>query len=358
MRLAILLSSILVASQLSAQITITASDFANAGDTVRMSQTTDNTVDFTSTGSNYFWDFSNLSAASQKLVEYVDMSGVSLLVNFTFGPFAPTKYQASYYLPTQDIPFDQISTFLPVSLEDFYQFSRKTNDSITSVGYGLKIEGNEVPVKSDTIETRYKFPMTYLQSYTSNGYTNLDMNPFYDAIWRQHRQRISSVDGWGTVLTPYGMFQALRIKHEINESDSLRMDVFGSPMWIPIPLPTTRIYEWWADNEKDAVMRITTSDLGGNEVVTAIEYRDNYLGLDLGIDAKETEVEIYPNPTTDVLYVKGLPTFKYQIYGSNAELITEGESNGSVPTSSLAKGSYLLIVSHSKGIFINQFVKD
>lgn len=358
MRPSILLFCVCLAVHLNAQITIDAIDFADEGDTVRMSQTTDNSIDFASTGSDYFWDFSGLVAESQKLVEYMDMSGASLLVNFTFGPFAPSKYQATYYLPTQDIPFDQISTFLPVSLEDFYQFSRKTNDSITSIGYGLKVDGNEIPVKSDTIETRYKFPMTYLQSYTSNGYTNLDMNPFYDAIWRQHRHRESIVDGWGTVLTPFGMFQALRIKHEITESDSLRMDLFGTPMWIPIPLPMTRIYEWWAADQKDAVMRITTSDLGGNEMVTAIEYRDAYLGIGSVDEKSLITLEVFPNPATDFLMVEGISSFTYQIFGSKAELMAEGISEGNIPVNFLSKGSYLLILRSSIGIVAKQFVKD
>ena len=66
----------------------------------------------------------------------------------------------------------------------------------------VDIEGNEVPVKSDTIETRYKFPLQYGDAYSSRGYTHLDMNPFYNGIWVQYRQRSSLVDGWGSITTP------------------------------------------------------------------------------------------------------------------------------------------------------------
>lgn len=344
---------------LQAQITLTTADFANPGDTVRMSRTSTTTTDYASTGANYFWDFSDLVAESQKLVPFTDMSNVSGFVSFVFGAFAPSEYEASYYLPSQDIPIDQLGDFLPIPLEDVYQFTKKDSDSITSIGFALKVDGNEVPVKSDTIETRYKFPINYGDAYTSRGYTNLDMNPFYDAVWIQHRERNSEVDGWGNVVTPFGAFSALRIKHTINESDSLRIVVFGNQVWLPIPLPTSVIYEWWAAGQKEPVMRVTTNDVLGNETVTGIEYRDNYLGLDAGIAENTKGVQVFPNPVNDVLTLHGLEgTYSFEIFTVTGEKVLTEANVKQINVEHLPSGAYLLLVKTTAGTSICPFVKQ
>lgn len=356
----LLTALILLPQILIAQITVTATDFANAGDTVRMSKTTDPSIDFTSTGANFSWDFSSLTAESQSLTEFIDMSNASTFVNFVFGGFAPPKYQASYYLPSTDIPLAQMSSFLPVTIDNVYQFSRKTADSITSVGFALSIDGNEVPFKSDTIETRYAFPLNYGNTHSSKGYTNLDMNPIYDAIWRQHRQRDSEVDGWGNIITPYGSFDALRIKHTITEIDSLRISFGGSPFWVNLPIPDSYIYEWWTNGEKEAVMRIETRLVGGNEVVSNIEYRDNYLGLDAAVnEISELDVEVYPNPVSDQLNVKGInDSFTCTVIDLNGQVVSTFVDQLVLDLTDLNTGEYILWINSAAGNKLHRFTKQ
>ena len=208
------------------QITLTTADFANGGDTVRMSFTTDPTIDYSSTGANYTWDFSGLVAEEQVLRDFKDMGQASTLVNFMFGSFAATEYQATYFAESEAIPLDQIGGFLPVNISEVNMMTKNSADSITSVGFSVVVEGTEVPFKSDTIETRYKFPANYGDVYSSRGYSNMDLNPISNSIWRQHRLRNSNIDGWGTITTPLGTFDALRIRHDIQESDSLFFEIF------------------------------------------------------------------------------------------------------------------------------------
>ena len=68
-----------------------------------------------------------------------------------------------------------------------YQFSKKTTDSITSIGYAVSVSGTEVPFKSDTIETRYKFPLNYGDQYSSRGYSLMDLNPVYNGVLKQRQ---------------------------------------------------------------------------------------------------------------------------------------------------------------------------
>jgi hypothetical protein len=284
------------------QISITSSAFAVGGDTVRMSRTVDNSIDFQSTGQNYTWDFSNLSPTDQIVKDFRPLAGSPPFINLFFGNFAAAAYKASYYIESTALPVAQLTAFLPVSIDNIYQFSKVATPAVTSLGYSMVVNGTAIPFKSDTIEKRMVLPAAYGDSNYSRGYTSVDFNPVYDAKWKQYRTRTSVVDGYGNITTPYGTFSALRIKHAITEIDSLYFEVpFLGATWIPIPIPNTREYEWWATNEKEPILKITTSIVFGNEVVTAIEYRDVDRGLNANLPELSLDFSIFPNPTQDEL---------------------------------------------------------
>lgn len=346
---------------LNAQITISKADFADGGDTIRMSSATDPVIDYSSSGANFTWDFSYLIAESQEVKSFNSMTGLSTLVNFVFGVYAPVKYQATNYTPSTALPLDQM-TFLPVSISDVNQFSKNMIDSITSVGYSAIINGTEVPFKSDTIETRYRLPLNYNDVYTSRGYTNLDMNPVYDAIWRQYRQRLSVVDGWGAITTPYGTFNALRVAHTIYETDSLYFTFSGFGNWIELPIPESHIYEWWTNGEKEPVMRITTDVIMGSESVRSIEYRDIYRGLDASVVENNTlEFTLYPNPVVDQLHLKGgNGPMVFEIINMDGISVLKGESSKSETTVSLhhlTAGAYIVLLNSNGQIGYSSFIK-
>jgi len=278
------------------QITINSTDCATAGNSVLVNQSNDLMSDFQTTGPNITWNFSNLTSASQSTLTFGGMTGLSPLILFNFGTFAPTKYKATYWLPT-NIPIDLLSGILPVEFSDINQYTRLTADSMTLVGLSVMVSGFGVPAQSDTIETRLKFPLNFGNTHFSRGYTAIDLNPIADGAWSQNRTRTTTVDGWGSVTTPAGTFDALRVKHEISESNSITYQGFT----IPVPAINTVEYEWWANGKKIPVLKMTTIDILGNEQLTAVEYLD---GQPAGIDANYFgEVVVYPNPTTNLLTV-------------------------------------------------------
>jgi hypothetical protein len=70
-----------------------------------------------------------------------------------------------------------------------------------------------------------------------------------------------------------------------------------------LPIPSSHEYEWWTNGEKEPILKITTNEIGGNETISSIEYRDIYRGLDAGISELPFTARIYPNPTHDNLYI-------------------------------------------------------
>lgn len=363
MKAQLLISALLTTTLSIAQITVTQTDFANGGDTVRMSQSTDLAIDFSATGTNYNWDYSSLVPTSQTLKDFRPSSQLSLLSSFMFGAFSPTKYKATYFMESTELPLDQLSTVLPVSITDVFQFTRNTVDSLTSIGYSMVVNGTEIPFKSDTIEKRYDFPINFGNTTSSRGYTNMDLNPVYDAIWRQYRQHTSEVDGWGTITTPYGTFDALRIVHTIEELDSIYITFSGFSFWVPLAVPTSKIYEWWTNGQDEPILRINTSLLGGNESANSVEYRDIFRALDAGLQEVAIQFEMFPNPAQSQLTINSKDDFNEiiiaDISGKQIKTIkSDFKSHAIINVSDLAPGLYYLKMISGNNISVKSFVKE
>ncbi|MDR0801314.1 T9SS type A sorting domain-containing protein [Fluviicola sp.] len=341
------------------QITLTDQHFAGPSETYVFSTLTDLTIDYSTTGVNHTWDFSALVPQGQRTLITNPMSQATALSAFMFGSFAPVAYKASYFNSTTDLPISQISSFLPVSIDGLNQFTKKSSTEITSVGYEITSSGQGIGFRSDTIEIRYELPITYGDNYESRGYTSIDLNPIYDAKWRQHRHRVSNVDGWGTVKTPFGQFDAIRIHHIIDEFDSLYVSYSGLTMWIPIPMPVSHEYEWRSISDKEAVMRIRTNEILGIETVTAVEYRDNFNGL--GLNESQISIQFYPNPVSDKLHVSTAEQaekfFITDQFGRIWNQIPATSKEQILDVSQLSPGSYTLVAVFSSGYTTRKFVK-
>ncbi len=357
-----LLFILLFASFGHTQLSIVETDFFSAEDTARVSSTLDQAIDYTSTGANSVWDFSTLIANSQRLEKAYSISSAGLIVSFQFGPTAPPQYISSYYRPFDGIPFEDFTSFLPVNIEDINRIIKKDTDSLRYTGYSFKVDGQQVGFRSDTIETGYKFPMEFGDVYSSRGYTNMDFNPIFNAIFRQYRQRSSEVDGNGTLVLPNGTYNSLRVHHVINEQDSLYIDIQGFATWIPIER-TTHEYEWWAKDEMRPVMLIQTEEINGSENVTSITYRDDYLGLDASLNNESAfKATIYPNPSKGIVNIKSeLPIETIVIYDLQGQKIIGQDSQSNfeqIDTSELSPGVYNIVLTTSKGSRVSKLIVE
>jgi hypothetical protein len=357
----LLLSLFLALSGLfSAQITLQVNDFATAGDTVRWSLANPISIDLQNTGANATWDFSQLSAQSQTLIDYNPIGFGSLLILATYGPIASTPYKATYFNLTDDLPIDQFSAFLPIELSNLSQYTRRTNTQINSIGYSIDVQGQGVPFKSDTIETRYALPLQFNDTYTSRGYTYVDLNPATDIKFIQHRERVSVVDGWGSVTTPLGTFEALRIRHDISENDSIYQTFFGTGSWFAPPSFVTTEYEWWTTGKKECLVRATVGGFGQNQTPT-IEYQNIYLGLDAGLSTPTLEISFYPNPASDWCYFQTATPFEFlEIMDASGRVVLRHENaalQGYFDISALPNGTYTVRVQAMAGVAVKKLVK-
>lgn len=352
------------------QITLTSNDFADGGDTIRMSIANDSEgIDFSLTGSDYTWDFSTLTVSSQTLKNFQSIDQAFPASNSIFGESAPSNYQATNFTDnTGDIPWAQLYDEWSTYIHNGRVFSKNSSDSISTIGYHLAVNGVSHAIRSDTIETRYKFPLNFGNTYSSKGYTNLEFiyylsgYPDLHAIWRQHRLRNSNVDGWGTITTPYGTFEALRISHQITEKDSIMSEEpDGTLTWTELPVSNSTIYEWWTTDKLEPVLRVHISDALGSQTVSLVEFLDNFNFSVAVTETVQTSIRLSPNPTTDKLFINNTTRgSKYSIIDRNGKIVKSGilnSTSSSLDVDYLSNGTYQLIIRSPEATRIGRFIK-
>lgn len=259
--------------------TITAADMPAAGDSLRLSLATalpSNAPPLTRNGANQTWNYAGLVAASQRVERYADLSSVTdFTLQFTFNsPLSPNN-RATLVAP-RSLPLPAGTTF-PVPITNPQEFVNGSSADFRSVGYGATLNGTTLPVtyasraQQDVI---YRFPLTFgTAADVSNSLLTTPALVASTGYFSQKRRRTTQPDAWGTLTTPFGTFQTVRVVSTLLDHDSL--SIGGAPGQ-GLDLPTTRQYKWLANGVHVPVLTITTTTAAGQEVVTAAEYRDSY----------------------------------------------------------------------------------
>lgn len=196
------------------QITITTSDMPSVGDTIRQSTALNtNQIDYTLTGENYSWDFTSLFTISQTVDTFVSVSSVPFLYQLVFIPNLISNLAQKY---------PEIDTIPEFQIIDPYQFFKNSNSSFNDVGFAFTINEIPIPLKYDTPDVLYKFPMNY--GNVDSSFSGIEFSVPDMAYIGIDRKRVNRVDGWGTLSTPYGTHNVLRLKSTVTESDTIYID--------------------------------------------------------------------------------------------------------------------------------------
>lgn len=304
------------------QITISQNDFPGADDTAMISISDETVLDIVTTGANAVWDFSTIHIASQRIDTFYNVSSASFGYQLIFNNiiFEP-DYVSDYYFNL--VGFDLAGTGgTGISIESPVGFVRVTSSDVRNTGMGLVMNGIEVPMAADTIDTEFVLPMNYTDSWNSNSYMYVDLNPAFNGIFVRHQQRSSEVDGWGAVTTPFGTFDVLRVRSFLTFQDSAYVDLGFGGTWLELPTPDQVEYTWWSDNNKVPILRITTQDVAGTETVTKVEFKDmerNLAGIETNPDFQGS---MYPNPTnSSVNFTFDEGANQIMIYSISGELV-------------------------------------
>ncbi|NTW33417.1 MAG: T9SS type A sorting domain-containing protein [Bacteroidetes bacterium] len=307
-----------------AQPIIDQNDMPLVGDTIRTSTAYNPSIDYASTGTNYLWDFSSLISTQQKIDSFVSVYSTPALYLLAF-------YNSSMAEPRPDI------TIIPnFKFTEVYNFYKSSSSSFSQLGLAAKINGIPAPLKYDDPDVWYHFPITYGEMDSSTFSYNVQIPSF--GYYAQTIKRVNSVDGWGTIITPYDTFQATRVFSTKYIHDTIYIDslIFGFAQD-----RVEKEYKWLADNMSIPVMNVSKSDAFLS--IASFEYINKYRNSDNIIDHENPFNFCYisPNPAnenTSVYFSLNVPSFIeiniFNILGENIKTISGKEftaGNHSIP---------------------------
>jgi hypothetical protein len=286
------LSFLFYIASVGAQITLNSSDMPSENDSYLVSNSLLLSFNGEDTGEDYIWDFSDLNSLSQDSLNYVDISDLSFIYQFVFNnPFDPES-QASEGLSLTAI--DLIPT---IQIEDAYLFTKNSSTKLEEVGYGVTYTGLPFPIQYEDKKTLYEFPLNYGDSTGDSYAFNVSVPNL--AYLGEVGNRAYEVDGWGTLISPFGTFDVLRTRIENNFEDSIYIDSTGTGFTIPRSLV---IYEWLGEDTGVPLLQITT-EMG---IVTSVIYQDS-LQVATGLEQVQKEtyaLKVYPQPADDLVNIK------------------------------------------------------
>jgi hypothetical protein len=353
MKKTLLLLLLISAFNIQSQITITSSSMPISGDTIRYSNARLSSVgDYTATGTNYNWQFDTLRPTSQDIRNFY-----SALSTPYFIFFFPPKYGEK----TQDTIINiNIPTVGPITITDVYSFYRKTSTVFAAEGLGLKINGIPVPNTYTNEDEIYQFPLDYGDRDSSTFKFSTPSTTLIPFVYTKQGHRITEVDGWGSITTPYGTAACLRVITTQYSKDTISATIAGFPIKFGFP-NYTRSYQWLTAGEHIPYFEVTGTLSGSNFNETQIRYRDNIQSF-VGIREENYNLtgSAFPNPSTHQITVvvpkSNLSTTAEFIDLQGKTVMSKDLTNNTEPlnqhkldVSSLAKGLYILNLSNLEG---------
>lgn len=275
------------------QISILDTDLMNAGDTFRVSIASPQqyqTSVLTPTGAAHTWDFSNLIPLSQDIDTFYSVLTANPLYLLTYGNVGFNANKANIVtLSSGTFPLP-----LPITLENPATFYYKNATNFRSPGTGVELGGVATPLPYATAkDTIYHLPLTFGDGDSVK--VNADLSIPGLGSYSTSQKRVWTVDGWGTLITPYGTHDVLRYKAVLTGKDSLA-DTTG--FGFAIPRPETVVYRWLGKSEGIPLLEITTTKNFNLVSITSVRYRDNMVPVLSSVAEVENmrNVQVYPNP--------------------------------------------------------------
>ncbi len=295
-----------------AQSQIQESDLPSAGSEYLVSQSRPRAgLDFLATGANYTWDFSQLSADTQFIVQWKS-------------PFQVPQYGFSCGNASLQALLLKLADSLPsqggVTIRDMYAFLRKSPSKMTVEGVGATVNGAPIWQCYQDPDEIYVLPLNYGDRDSTTFWLRFTFQVpnFGTVTYAQRGYRIHQADGYGQITTPYGQFSCLRLRRDVHQKDTVYFQGF------PVQRRDTSYteLEWLGTGQGVPLLRVQGSFVLGNFTPALIQYKDQARSSSLLMAGGS--IRIGPNPTRGVLYIEPAQG-TFAVRNLIGEVLLEGE---------------------------------
>jgi hypothetical protein len=275
-------------------------------------------IDPVPTDSNFNWDFQSFTPVSQRRDSFISVNALPFAVRF----LAPGGTDAVLLQATPD-------SLGEITLGDAYSFFGTEDTAHLGLGFAGTVGGFPLGLINNPPDVIYRFPLTYGQRDTSYSEAELNIPNF--VYVKREQTRITHVDGWGNLTTPYGSFEVMRVKSSISGSDTISFDSLN----IRIPNPGQTEYKWLGTEERVPLLQINTLNADSiGEFVSSIVYVDSMRSFEppLSLDASRLAepLRMYPNPTQQktTIEVSDFGEFTIELYDLKGKLLQKTDFRG------------------------------
>jgi len=254
--LTIYLATFLLGSSIYSQVVIDQADMPKLGDTLRVSVTNLVPAGFSQTAMDTTWNFAELEALGQRIDTFVTATST------------PSAYQLFFViLGGANLASPRNGMVIPgVPLTQGYAFFKNSEASYGDLGSAYTLLGVPIPAKYDNPDTYYEFPLTPGKIWASTASFSISIPQM--VYYSTRRTRSNVVDGYGTLITPFGSFQTVRVKSTLNIHDSIYIDSLS--IGFPFNRDITE-YKWLGKDQGIPLLQVNEE----GSLITA-NYRDIY----------------------------------------------------------------------------------
>ena len=337
-------------------ITLGNTNMPSNGDTLRYTNVMLNSLgNYTQTGTNYSWNFSTVVPASEGLRSFRSAFLTPYALFFLSLNEYGEKVQDSISL----------GPLLVTNYYDFYKKSTSPNAFIAD-GAGATINGVPLPSYYSDKDELYNFPMTYPKYDSTTFRFATPSTTMIPIRYSKTGYRVTVVDGWGTVTTPYGTQNCLRLITTQYSMDSIKTSL--GPVTVPFGVPNNiRSYQWMTLTSRIPYMEVTGSLVGNTFTPTRARFRGFAPQVATGLQVVEQEggLQLYPNPASDRLWLtyEGAASFHAELFDVQGRLVKSadlrsGTESDAIDLQGLAPGVYTVKATAAEKSCILKFIKN
>lgn len=275
------------------QIQITTDHLPNEGDVLIQQNVMSNPqVDVELTGPNTTWDYSDYftPVGAPTAIECISISETPFTFQLFFNNFLDPEHDSDFANG-----IDQLDLAGMFTVEDAYLYYQNRDDRYALTGLAASLNSIPLGAQSTPVDVIYELPLNYQDESSSFSEINFEIPTLF--AYRLQQTRTTSVDGWGTLTLNGASYDVIRVRSEIQATDSIYIEQVGTGFTIPRPVAVE--YKWLSQDFIVPVLQVNTN--GG--VTTTTQTADIFTSIP-EINTK-LDWTFYPNPCITSFQIKG-----------------------------------------------------
>lgn len=333
---------ITVSISLFAQPVINQNSFIAAGDVFNYTQLVEPDSELIDVipngGESLTWDFGSLPAEGIELSDfYYPLDSTPDLFQLFFGnqTLAGQNF-STHALELAGLDFELP---LPLQIEQAYQFYRSDEEGYFITGNAAEVEGLPLISAYDTLDVVYSFPLSFGDRDTNSFYFFTDVSGI--GAVGQSGSRSIDADAWGTLTLPGGSYNCLRVRTELDVTDTVYIGFTETGTRIERPLQVN--YTWISPEVGGVVAEAVFIE----EALISFRYLANQSTLS-SATINDNDFKIFPNPAAQNFEISVPLSFfgSYKILDLTGREVNTGRLRdvALVDISGLSEGIYLVSV--------------